>query len=39
MDRTSYIIVLAIGYPDEDAPINQFRSEWVPIENVVRSVD
>jgi nitroreductase len=33
------IIGLAIGYPDEAAPINRFRSERVPIENVVRWVD
>ena len=33
------LIGLAVGYPDEDAPINQFRSERVPIENVVRWVD
>jgi hypothetical protein len=39
MDGTSYIIVLAIGYPDEDAPINRFRSERVPIGSVVRWVD
>jgi nitroreductase len=33
------LIGLAVGYPDEDAPINQFRSERVPFENVVRWVD
>jgi len=33
------LIGLAVGYPDPDAPINQFRSERVPIENVVRWVD
>lgn len=33
------LIGLAVGYPDADAPINQFRSERVPIENVVRWVD
>lgn len=33
------LIGLAVGYPDEDAPINQFRSERVPIEDVVRWVD
>jgi nitroreductase len=33
------LIGLAVGYPDEDAPINQFRSERVPVENVVRWVD
>jgi len=33
------LIGLAVGYPDEDAPINQFRSERVSIENVVRWVD
>ena len=33
------LIGLAVGYPDEDAPINQFRNERVPIENVVRWVD
>lgn len=33
------LIGLAVGYPDGDAPINQFRSERVPIENVVRWVD
>ena len=33
------LIGLAVGYPDDDAPINQFRSERVPIENVVRWVD
>jgi hypothetical protein len=39
MDRTSCVIVLAIGYPDEDASINPFRSERVPIKNVARWVD
>jgi nitroreductase len=33
------LIGLAIGYPDDQAPINQFRSEREPIENVVRWVD
>ena len=33
------LIGLAVGYPDEDAPINRFRSEREPIENIVRWVD
>ena len=33
------LIGMAVGYPDEKAPINQFLSERVPIENVVRWVD
>jgi nitroreductase len=33
------LIGLAIGYPDEDAPINRFRSERETIENMVRWVD
>jgi nitroreductase len=33
------LIGLAIGYPDENAPINRFRSERVSIENMVRWVD
>jgi len=33
------LIGLAIGYPDEDAPINRFRSERETIENMVRCVD
>jgi nitroreductase len=33
------LIGLALGYPDEGAPINRFWSERVPIENMVRWVD
>jgi nitroreductase len=33
------LIGLALGFPDDDAPINQFRSKRVPIENVARWVD
>jgi nitroreductase len=33
------LIGLAIGYPDEDAPINRFRSGREPVENLVRWVD
>jgi nitroreductase len=36
-DRT--LIGLAVGYPDEDAPINRFRSGREPLENMVRWVD
>jgi len=33
------IIGLAIGYPDLEAPVNHFRSEREPVENIVRWVD
>ena len=32
------IIGLAIGYPDWNAPVNHFRSEREPSENIVRWV-
>jgi nitroreductase len=33
------LIGLAVGYPDDRAPINHFRSERVPIEKVVQWVE
>jgi nitroreductase len=33
------LVAIAIGYPDEDAVINQFRSKRDPLENVVRWQD
>ena len=38
-DTDRIVIGLAIGYPDDDAPINRFRSERETIENMVRWVD
>jgi nitroreductase len=38
-DTDRILIGLAIGYPDDDAPINRFRSERVPLQDVVRWVD
>ena len=38
-DTDRIVIGMAIGYPDGESPINRFRSERVPIENVVRWVD
>jgi nitroreductase len=38
--ETDRILVgLAVGYPDEDAPVNRFRSDRETIENMVRWVD
>jgi nitroreductase len=38
-DTDRILIGLAIGYPEEEAPINRFRSERVPLQDVVRWVD
>jgi nitroreductase len=38
-DTDRILIGLAIGYPDEDAPINRFRSGREPVENLVRWAD
>ena len=38
-DTDRILIGLAIGYPEEKAPINRFRSERVPLQDVVRWVD
>jgi nitroreductase len=37
-DSDRILIGLAVGYPDEDAPINQFRSEREPVETFVKWV-
>jgi nitroreductase len=38
-DTDRILMGMAIGHPDEDAPINRFRSEREPVESMVRWVD
>ena len=35
-DSKLMVIAVAIGYPDQDSPLNQFRSEREPLERIVR---